>query len=102
MALFPIEGGDPKPIPQTAPGAEPAGWNEDGSAFFVTRGKDEGTAIYSVDVKTGEETLVHEIEPVDPAGIDEFGFALVSADGRAYVYTVHRTLSTLFLVDGLK
>ena len=53
-------------------------------------------------MKTGEETLVHEIEPVDPAGIDDFGFALVSADGRAYAYTVHRTLSTLFLVDGLK
>ena len=75
---------------------------EDGSAFFVTRKKGEGTAIYSVDVKTGEETLIHEIEPVDPAGIDDFGFALVSADGRAYAYTVHRTLSTLFLVEGLK
>jgi Tol biopolymer transport system component len=102
LALFPTEGGDPMPVPQIAPGAEPAGWNEDGSAFFVTRKKGEGTAIYSVDVKTGEETLVHEIEPVDPAGIDDFGFALVSADGRAYAYTVHRTLSTLFLVEGLK
>ena len=55
-----------------------------------------------MDVKTGQETLLHQIEPVDPAGVDEFGFTLASADGRAYAYTVHRTLSTLFLVDGLK
>ena len=102
VALYPVEGGDPVPVPEIAPGANPAGWNEDGSGFFVTRKDGDRTSIYLVDAKTGTETLLHEIEPVDPAGIDEFGYALVSADGSAYAYTVHRTLSTLFLVDGLK
>jgi len=102
VALYPIEGGDPVPVPEIAPGATPAGWNEDGTGFYVTRNDGDRTGIYRVDVKTGEETLLHEIEPVDPAGIDEFGFALVSADGEAYAYTVHRTLSTLFLVEGLR
>jgi len=102
VALYPVEGGDPVPVPDIAPGATPAGWTEDGTGFFVTRKDGDRTSIYRVDVKTGEESLLHEIEPVDPAGIDEFGFALVSADGKAYAYTVHRTLSTLFLVDGLR
>jgi Tol biopolymer transport system component len=102
VALYPVEGGDPVPVPEIEPGATPAGWNEDGTGFYVTRNDGDRTGIYRVDVKTGEETLLHEIEPVDPAGIDEFGFALVSADGEAYAYTVHRTLSTLFLVEGLR
>jgi Tol biopolymer transport system component len=102
VSLYPVDGGDPVELPAIARGTSPAGWNENGSAFFVTRGKGKRTSIHSVDVKTGEETLLHEIEPVDPAGIDEFGYALVSADGRAYAYTVHRTLSTLFLVEGLR
>jgi len=53
-------------------------------------------------VKTGKETLLFRIEPVDPAGVEELGFTLASADGKAYAYTLHRTLSTLFVVNGLR
>jgi Tol biopolymer transport system component/tRNA A-37 threonylcarbamoyl transferase component Bud32 len=101
-ALFPVDGGDPLPMPELAAGTGFIGWNVDGSAAFVAR-KDEGTTgIFRFDAKTGEETLLHQIQPVDPAGLDELGNVRISADGRAYAYTVHRTLSTLFLVEGLK
>jgi Tol biopolymer transport system component/tRNA A-37 threonylcarbamoyl transferase component Bud32 len=102
VALYSIDGGEKRPVPEIAPGATPAGWNEDGSAFFITRDGPSTKSIYSVDIATGKETLVREIQPRDPAGIDELGYTLVSGDGRAYVYTVHRTLSTLFLVEGLR
>ena len=101
-ALYPVEGGDPKPVPEVAPGAFPVGWNQDGTAFFLARDEAGVRSIYSADLKTGKETLVHRIQPVDPAGIDEIRFTLASADGRAYAYTLHRTLSTLFLVEGLR
>jgi Tol biopolymer transport system component len=101
-ALYPIDGGDPIPVPEPAPGFRPMGWNKDGSAFHLTRDDGKTRSIYGADMKTGKETLLHWIEPLDPAGVEELGFTLASADGRAYVYTLHRTLSTLFLVDGLK
>lgn len=101
-ALYPVDGGDPIPVLEPAPGASPVGWNEDGTAFYLTRDEGRTRGIYAADMKTGKETLVHWIEPLDPAGVEELGYTLASADGRAYAYTLHRTLSTLFLVDGLK
>ena len=101
-ALYPVDGGDPIPVPDPEPGANPVGWNKDGTAFRLTRDEGRARSIYGADMKTGNETLLHWIEPLDPAGVEEFGRTLVSADGRAYAYTLHRTLSTLFLVDGLK
>jgi Tol biopolymer transport system component len=101
-ALYPVEGGEAKSVPEIAPGFVPVGWNADGTGFFLTREESGTRDMYRVDMETGEETLVHRIQPVDPAGIDELGFALASADGRAYVYTLQRTLSTLFLVEGLR
>ena len=42
-----------------------------------------------------------EIAPSDPAGVFDMG-AYLSQDGASYVYTYFRSLSNLFLVDGLK
>ncbi len=101
-ALFPVDDGDPLPLPEPPPGTNFVGWNHDASAAFVARRDAGATDIFSLDVKTGKETLLHRIEPVDPAGIEELGNVRISADGRAYVYTIHRTLSTLFLVEDLR
>ncbi len=100
--LYPVEGGEPKSVPPIPPGAFPVGWNQDGTAFFVAR--DEGAArlINRVDVRTGEETPLHRIQPLDPAGAEKPGSILVSGDGSVYVYNLSRTLSTLFLVEGLQ
>jgi hypothetical protein len=40
--------------------------------------------------------------PVDPAGIETIGPILIIPDGKTYVYGYHRTLSDLYLVEGLK
>jgi Tol biopolymer transport system component len=100
--LFPIDGGDPKPVRDAAPNSNFLGWHANGNAVFLSRKAAGTTSVYSFDLETGEETLLHQIQPVDPAGIEELGNVRISADGRAYAYTVHRTLSTLFLVEGLK
>jgi hypothetical protein len=78
------------------------GWNRDGTAFFFSRAEAGARIVLRVDLKTGEETVLHRIQPSDPAGTDGPGAILVSADGRAYVYNLSRTLSTLFLVEGLR
>ena len=42
------------------------------------------------------------VEPADSAGIDTIGRVMMSADNKAYVYCYVRTLSDLYLVQGLK
>jgi len=42
------------------------------------------------------------VEPADSAGIDTIGRVTLSLDGKAYVYSYVRTLSDLYLVQGLK
>jgi hypothetical protein len=46
--------------------------------------------------------LWKSFEPLDAAGIDNISRVLMSADGKAYVYGYIRTLSDLYLVEGLK
>jgi len=58
--------------------------------------------VFRVDVATGQRTFWKSVEPADPAGIDTIGRVLVSADGKSYVYGYNRTLSDLYLVQGLK
>jgi hypothetical protein len=100
--LFPIDGGEPRPVPDVGPDANFLGWNADGTAAFISRPKPAPRSIFRVEVADSSETLLHEIQLLDPAGVNELGHVLISADGRAYAYTLTRTLSTLFLVEGLR
>jgi hypothetical protein len=55
-----------------------------------------------VDLATGKRTFWRSLEPSDSAGIDSVTRVLISADEHTYVYGYIRTLSDLYLVQGLK
>jgi hypothetical protein len=55
-----------------------------------------------MDVKTGQRKLHHENAPADPSGVPQAGGGLVTPDGKFYMYGVPRTLSYLYVVEGLK
>jgi hypothetical protein len=60
--------------------------------------------VFRVDVATGRREPWLDTSPSDPAGVDTSfwtGTAL-TPDGRFYVYAYVRTLSDLFLVEGLR
>ena len=99
--LFPVNGGDPKPVP-AEPGEFPTAWSADGrSLFLITRGQIPAQ-VFRVDVATGQRTSWRSFEPADAAGIDTIRGVLLSRDNKAYVYGYSRTLSDLYLVQGLK
>ncbi len=100
--LFPVNGGEPKVAGETGPGEFPTAWSADGkSLFIVTRGQIPAQ-VFRIDVATGKRTLWRSFEPADSAGIDTIRGVLLSADNKAYVYGYTRTLSDLYLVQGLK
>jgi len=100
--LYPVAGGETKRIPGLEPGEEPIGWGSDNRSLFVYRPGELPARIHRLDLSKGERTSWKELMPSDPAGVNHIGPIVLSSDGTAYVYGYHRTLSDLYLVEGLK
>lgn len=58
--------------------------------------------MYRLDLATGRRELRRELMPPDPAGVLMIRPPHISSDGKSYAYSYRRTLSELFLADGLK
>jgi Tol biopolymer transport system component len=100
--LFPVAGGEPKLVPGVQPGEFPTAWSGDGRSLFVIARGRIPAQVFRVDITTGQRTFWRSFEPADAAGIDSIRGVLISADEKAYVYGYSRTLSDLYLVQGLK
>jgi eukaryotic-like serine/threonine-protein kinase len=99
--LFPVNGGDPRPVTGLQPDEMISGWTHDGHSVYVMARGQVPAQVFLVDLATGRRTLWKSLEPADSAGIDTIGRVTVSADGKGYVYSYVRTLSDLYLVQGL-
>ncbi len=100
--LFPVEGGEPKLVPGMLPAEFATAWSGDGHSLFVMARGQVPAQVFRVDVATGQRTLWKTVEPADAAGIDTVGRLMMSADNKSYLYSYVRTLSDLYLVQGLK
>jgi eukaryotic-like serine/threonine-protein kinase len=101
--LYPVEGGgDPRPILGTRGGEEEViGFDEKGQGLHVYSG-DLRLRIERLDLATGNRSLVREITPSDPTGVTRISTLQMTPDGRAYCYSFMRSLSRLYMVDGLR
>ena len=100
--IVPIEGGEARPLPGVVAGDFILGWTDDARGLFVIRPKGLPARIERVDLATGQRTLWKEVLPVDRAGLVDVGYFYLSADGRSYVYSYRRNLSTLYVGTGLR
>jgi len=103
IRIVPVEGGSPRLAPGAEPDELPAGWTADGRSLYLYHLNTVApTKVYLVDVASGQRKLWKEIMPADPAGTYGIEGLAVNPDGKSYVYTLGRTLSDLYLVEGLK
>jgi dipeptidyl aminopeptidase/acylaminoacyl peptidase len=100
--LFPVAGGEPTLVSAAQPDEAPTGWSPDGRALYVFRFGQIPASVVQLDLSTGQRKPWKELAPADAAGIDTIRGITISADARAYVYGYIRTLSDLYLVEGLK
>jgi hypothetical protein len=91
-----------RPCPGAAPGDWPLRWSADGRVLFVGHVKGRSTEIYRLELLTGRRTFLKAIGPRDTAGMLGPPDLRLSADGKSYAYSFYRSLSYLYLVDGLK
>jgi len=100
--LYPVNGSDPVLVKGTEPGEMPTGWSGDGKSIFVYRFGEIPAKVFEVDLGTGQRKLWKQLVPSDSAGIDTIRGLNLSTDAKSYVYGYIRTLSDLYLVDGVK
>jgi serine/threonine protein kinase len=102
LAIYPIEPGEPRPVPGAEPGEVAYRWAPDGRSLYVGRPSAPPARIDLVNVETGARTLWKELRPPDPAGVETVGPLRMSADGSAYVYSYRRFLYDLYLATGIR
>ena len=103
-SLYPLRGGEPRPIPGLVKGEQPLRFDADGTHLFIrTDGQDHPFArIARLDLRSGRKEPWKEIRPPDPEGVPWIDFVFLGPGGRSYVYSYSHDLSTLYLVEGLR
>ena len=84
------------------PGEVPTGWTTDGRSLYIYRPSELPARVYRIEISTGKRMLWKQIMPSDSAGVDLISPILITPPGKSYVYEYGRTLSDLYLVEGLK
>ena len=100
--FYPLAGGEPTAIPGFAADETPGGWTQDGRSLYVYRRRDVPGRVYRLDIATGKKELAREVMPADGSGIVDIAPIMLTPDGKSYVYGFQRTLSDLYILDGVK
>ena len=100
--IYFLDGSAPRFIPYLNPRFNPLQWSNNGSLLYGSHAGEFPSNIYQVEIKTGHETLVQELKPGVPAGVVTVAPIVISRDGAHFAYSYNQTLSTLYLISGLR
>jgi eukaryotic-like serine/threonine-protein kinase len=101
--IVPMLGTEPgQPLPAVKSNEFVSGWVADGNSIYLTGMSSMPAKAYVMDIKTGRRKLHHEYAPADPSGVPSILGGLITPDGKFYIHDVPRTLSYLYVVEGLK
>ncbi|HJW09411.1 MAG TPA: serine/threonine-protein kinase [Holophagaceae bacterium] len=100
--LISTKGAPSRPVPGIEPGEVPMRWNADGTAIYVFNRDGLPARIHRIELATGKRTFVREIMPTNPAGLPGIRSFTMTPDAQHLAYNYVRTLSDLYLIEGLK
>jgi len=100
VALYPVNGGAPRPLRRLEPADRLVRWAVFGRVGYLFRYGELPTGIYEIDMASGARRLLRRIQPGDLAGIQTVHTVKLAADGRSYVYGCFQQLSELYVADG--
>jgi dipeptidyl aminopeptidase/acylaminoacyl peptidase len=102
MMLYPVDGGDPSPIPGIRPDDVVQPWTAESEAILVSREGVVPARVDRIDVTTGARTLWREIAPADGSGVLSVRRIRFMPDGQTYGYSYLSQLDDLYLVENLR
>jgi len=98
-SVYPISGGEPRPVPGLTEVDVLAQWSADGRAVLVYRRAEIPCRLERVDLKSGHRTLFKEFAPADRNGLLSMREIFVTDDLRSYAYTAYYQVSSLFVSE---
>jgi Tol biopolymer transport system component len=101
-ALYPVAGGEPRPIPGFEAGERPIRWSADGAHLYSYMPGKIPVKIYKTHLASGARETLKTLMPADPAGIWDLSAIYLTPDGKSHVFSYMRALQDLYLVEGLK
>jgi dipeptidyl aminopeptidase/acylaminoacyl peptidase len=101
-ALYPLQGGEPEPVPGLDEYDLPLCWTPDGRELLVARYQDTPPRIEQVDVATGRARPWQGPHRSLPSGLWGQSRILVTPDGESYAYGNMREMSDLYLSSPLR
>jgi serine/threonine protein kinase len=102
VAVYPIAGGAPRPIPDLEPGFTPLQWSEDNSSVYGYLRGQLPAKVYNVNLVTGAKTLVQELQPATTTGAVSIAPVVVNRDGSRFAYSYYQVDSVLYVISGLR
>ena len=102
IALYPLDGGEPRALDGVPASMEVIRFTPDGRFLYLKENFGRSVRIHRVEIETERRELWKTITPPDPAGLDSIYAIQISDDGGSYYYTFYRTVSDLYLVEGLR
>lgn len=77
-------------------------WSGDGRSLYLVVPRGPQARIERLEIATGRRVALHELSPVDKAGLLDVSYFLMKPDASAYVYSYRCFLTTLYFVEGLR
>ena len=100
--LYPLAGGKAEVVPGLSAEDVWVNWSSDERSAYIYEDKKTHAEIYRLDLSTGKRQLVTTLAPTDPAGMVGIVPVRITPDGKSYAYSYNRSLSDLYLVEGVK
>jgi hypothetical protein len=101
IVVHPLDGGAPQPLAGLLDGDVPVEWSDDPNVIFVARGGGLPWIVERLDLRTGQRSPALEIRAREQAGL-RLSTVTLAQDGRHYVHSYSRLLTTLSLVEHLQ
>jgi Tol biopolymer transport system component len=98
--LYPTGGGLVPTFRGLTPDDTIVGWSRYSPALYVAEGS-LPVSIFRLSLESGTKTPLWQIAPADPAGVRRLRAIIVTPDGHFCFFSYRRTLSQLYLAEGL-
>lgn len=99
--LFPLDGGEPRPLPGIASSEVILRFDTAGTDLFLESGS-LPLKVFRYHIASGHREPWREIVIADPVGFVTFNRLVLTPDGRSYAHMFFRIISRLYVIEGLR
>jgi Tol biopolymer transport system component len=101
VVMLNVDSSTSEPVLGARPGDVPVRFSGDGRDLFVARTTDSPPRVDRIELATGARSTLTELRPAEPSGIIYLGGVVATPDGERYGYSYLRSMSDLYLVEGI-